>query len=190
MRPRPAPARWIPDAFASNGFPLVEFDRKPLDSEPLRAFALAWNADLTIVQFLDTGIFCLNGYYVFPNSTVRRWREIPESSFAARAAAHNKLRPSLPKGIKGASMRVAIESVGAAFPLIVISRERIRKNACEIGRLRRTTQRSVTIRSISPNAEWENDEKFALSDITLLGFGGEYERLLYSLATSKPVRAR
>ena len=87
-------------AFRRNGFPLVEFDRKPLDREPLIAFVLDWGAEVTLVQVFNTGSFRLDGYAVFRNTDVRRWQVIPDEDFLARAAVFNELLPSRPKLVK------------------------------------------------------------------------------------------
>jgi hypothetical protein len=175
----------IPGAFAASGFPLLEFDRKPIDPDALIGFALEWNPDLTLVQIIENQSFRLNGYAIFRNSDVRRWRPIPEDDFTARAAILNKLRPSKPDAVTVGSMREAISSAGATFPLITIHRERIKRGVCFVGRMLRTSQRATTIMSISPDAEWEGEECYSLRDITLLEFGGAYEKLLLQMAKKR-----
>jgi len=71
---------------------------------------------------------------------------------------------------------------GAAFPLITIYRERLKRRVCNVGRLVRLTQRTMTIRSITPQAEWEEEDTYSQRDITLLEFAGVYENLLKALA--------
>jgi hypothetical protein len=41
----------------------------------------------------------------------------------------------------------------------------------------------MTILAISPQAEWEEEERYELRDITLLEFGGAYEILLTRMAS-------
>jgi hypothetical protein len=89
----------VPEAFHANGFSLLEFDRKPIDRDPLQGFAIQWNSDLTLVHLVEDRTFRLDGYAVFRNSDVRRWRPIPKSEFLARAATLNKLRPQKPEGV-------------------------------------------------------------------------------------------
>jgi hypothetical protein len=175
----------IPGAFAANGFPLLEFDRKPIDPDALIGFALDWSHDLTLVQVIESQSFRLNGYAVFRNSDVRRRHPIPKDDFTARAAVLNKLRPSKPDAVTVGSMKAAISSAGAAFPLITIHRERMKRGVCFVGRMLRTSQRAMTIISISPEAEWEDDKCYSLRDITLLEFGGAYEKLLTQMAKKR-----
>jgi hypothetical protein len=178
----------ISGAFAAGGFPLVEFDRKPIDPDVSRGFALDWSPELTLVQVIESISFRFNGYAVFRNSDVRRWRPIPEDDFTARAAIIHKLRPSKPDAVTIGSMKEAISSAGAAFPLVTIHRERVKRGVCFVGKMLRTSQRATTIMSISPEAEWEEDECYSLKDITLLEFGNAYEKLLLQMA-KKPVRS-
>jgi len=170
-------------ALVIRGFPLLEFDRAPVNRDVLRGFALGWNAELTLIAVIDDVQFRLNGYAIFRSSDVKRWRAVSTGDFLARAAKLNKLHPKKPVGVCFASMKQALASAGAAFPLITIHRERIDRTICEVGRLLRTNQRAMTIRAISPQAEWEREERYQLRDITLLEFGGAYEILLSRMAT-------
>ena len=168
--------------FEAGGFPLVEFDRKPFDKYPVRGFAIDWKEDLTLFQDFDTELFQLNGWAVFRNSDIRRYRVIPEGDFLARAIRLQKIRPAMSKGVAIGSLREAAESAGAKFPLLTVHRERIKQDVCYVGKFGRATTRTLTMREISPQAEWEDEETFAFRDITKLEFGGTYERLLYALA--------
>ena len=185
MAPQPPDLSAIPEAFAVNGFPLIEFDRKSLDRYTLVSFALEWNDDLTLVHVVNRDYFRLNGYAVFRNSDIRRWRPVPKEDFLARAAVLNKVRPSRPDSVTIGSMRNALSTAGAAFPLITFHRERIKRDVCFVGKFKRVNQRTVTIEEITPQAEWGEDERYSLRDITLLEFGGAYESLLYAMAAKR-----
>jgi hypothetical protein len=142
----------IPGGFAVNGFPLMEFDRKPIDKHLMRGFALAWTSELRL----------------------------------------QKLRPSIPGDVTIASMQAALTSAGKVFPLITIHPERAQKGICYVGRMLRTSQRTLTILSISPEAEWDGEDCYSLRDITLLEFGTAYEKLLTQMArpsTTPPASA-
>jgi hypothetical protein len=170
-------------ALIVGGFPLLEFNRAPIDRDILMGFAIGWNVELTLIQVMDDVHFRLNGYAIFRNPDVKRWRPVEMDTFSARAAKLNRLRPSRPTGVSFASMKEAVSSAGAAFPLITIHRERIDRGACYVGRLQKTNQRTATILPISPQAEWESaEEPYQLKDITRLEFGGAYENLLARMA--------
>jgi hypothetical protein len=87
-------------AMVVGGFPMVEFDRAPLDSYFLRGFTLGWSKELTLVHVVDNVYFQLNGYAVFRNSDVKRWRPILPDLFFAKAAKINRLRPRVSVGMR------------------------------------------------------------------------------------------
>jgi hypothetical protein len=124
----------------------------------------------------------LNGYSIFRNSDVKRWRPIPKDDFLARAAVLHKLRPRKPAGVGIDSLRQALCSAGKAFPLVTIHTERVRRGVCYVGRVLGTTQRALTLFSISPQADWDEEESYLLKNISLIEFGGTYERLLARIA--------
>ncbi len=161
----------------------MEFDRAPVDPNVLRGFTLGWNAELTLVQVMDDVHFRLNGYAIFRNSDVKRWRSVVREDFVARAAQLNKLRPSKPPEVRFASMKEAIFSAGTAFPVITIHRERTEKKVCYVGRLQGANQRTATILAISPRAQFDKEQRYQLKDVTLLEFGGAYETLLARMAS-------
>jgi hypothetical protein len=72
-------------ALTVSGFPFLEFDLAPIDRIRLRGFALGWNSEITLLHVMDNGNFRLNGYAVFRNSDVKRWRSIRADDFLARA---------------------------------------------------------------------------------------------------------
>jgi hypothetical protein len=170
------------ETYKVNGFPLLEFDRRPIDRHPLKGFAITWNSELTLIQPLENNQFLLNGYTVFRNSDVKRWRPIPKDDFLARVAKIHRLRPRKPSAVSIASIREALSSAGKAFQLVTIHTEKTARGVCYIGRVIRTSQRAVTLLSISPQAEWDEEETYLLKDITLIDFGGAYERLLARLS--------
>ena len=183
MLRQPSSPKTLSEGFSLARFPLLEIDRKPIDPLLLRGFALDWNSDLTLIQILNCDLFQLDGYAIIRNSDVKKWRCVPKSDFLARAVRLRKQRPFKPRAVTIGSMKAALASAGAVFPLITVHRERISKQVCYVGKFLRANQRSVTIRAISPQAEWEEEENYSVREITLLEFGGVYERLLQQMAT-------
>lgn len=111
--------RWpkLPNGpFMLNGFPLVEFDRRPLDRAVLRGFALGWSSHLTLVHLLDCGNYQLNGYAAFLNADVRNWRDVPKDDLLARAVRLRRLRPHKPEGVSLASVRELLTTAGTHSP--------------------------------------------------------------------------
>ena len=179
----------IDEAFHVNGFPLLEFDRRPFHNHLLTGFVLGWNAKLTLIQIVEDQQFRLNGYAIFRNSDVKRWRPVSKELFLARAARIHKLRPERPRAATLASLKDVISSAGSVFPLLTIHREYIKRGVCDVGKLVRVSQRVMTILSITPQAEWEEEESYLLKDITLLEFGGAYEKLLSRMSKKRPASA-
>jgi hypothetical protein len=161
---------------------LVEFDRRPLDRFLLRGFVLEYNHYLTLIHVLNDYIWALNGYAVLANADVRKWRTVETESFIARAVAHQRLRPKAPAGVQIENWRSVCETAGKQFPLLTISRERLKRNACDIGRFIKTSQRSLIVRDLDPDVKWCGLEKYQFRDFTLMKFGGAYESLLAALA--------
>jgi hypothetical protein len=176
-------------AFEANGFPLLEFDRRPIDRDRLAGFALGWNSEFTLLHVYEREQFRLNGYSIFRNSDIRSWRRIAKEELLARAARLHRLRPAIPGGVAISSIGEALSGAGEAFPLITIYRERIKRNVCHVGKFLDANQRSLSIFSITSEAEWESRETYRLKDITLIQFGGAYERLLHKLAKPLPSAA-
>ena len=168
--------------FALAGFPLVEFDRKPIDRELLKGFIIEIGPQLTLIQKFESSTYRLNGYAIFCNSDVRRWRNVRKDEFLARAARQMRLRPSNLSGVSLASLGEALASAGSALPLITIHQERIKRDVCYVGKFISRNQRSMSLHHISPDAEWDEKNKHHLKDITMIEFGGVYETLLAKLA--------
>jgi hypothetical protein len=171
-----------PDTFHIGGFPLITFDRRPFDSAKVSAFVLDWTKELTLVQFMDRDLCLLNGYEVLLNTTIKGHWEVPKTEFLARGALKRRLRPRLPKSVSIKSWQTVCETAGNEFALLVIERERIKRDACWIGKLVKTTRSSVTLRSIDPDVTWSSLDRFLYKDITKVSFGGGYETMLYELA--------
>src|SRR5262245_55117452 len=136
-----------PDAVHIGGFPLITFDRKPLDATSINAFVLEWTNDLTLVQFMDGDLYCLDGYGIYESKTLKRYRETAKTEVLARGALKRRLRPSFPKGVSTESWQKACETAASQFPLLVVNRERIKRDSCCIGRLVKTTRQSATLRA-------------------------------------------
>src|SRR5712671_5158581 len=108
--PRSAPqsSESVADAFTLNSFPLLQFDRKAIDKHLLSGFAIDWTDDFTLIQLIEDHTYRLNGYCVFRNTDIRRWRSVRKEEFLARASRLHKLRPSRPAKLSLASMKEAL----------------------------------------------------------------------------------
>jgi hypothetical protein len=70
------------------------------------------------------------------------------------------------------------------FPLITISRERIDRNACQIGRIVSMNRVSFELEEIDTDASWGGRHRYKFSDVTRVDFGGGYEDALARVAAA------
>ena len=76
-----------------------------------------------------------------------------------------------------------VRTAGEVFPLIVIHRERIDSEVCWIGKIAEIKKSSFLLKSIDPNAEWDEElTKVSFKDITRVEFGNGYENCLNIVA--------
>jgi len=160
----------------------VEFDRKPIDKELLRGFVLEFSEQLTLLSPLDDERFELNGYTVIRNSDVRRWRSVGEDSFCIRALRLKGVWPVRRRGLSLASWPDLLKSANDLFPLITVSRERIDKNACQIGRILSMNRVSFQLEEIDTDASWNGHRRYKFNDVTRVDFGGGYVDALARVA--------
>lgn len=82
-------------------------------------------------------------------------------------------------------MRELLRSIERRYPLVVIHRERVVPDECEIGRLKLASEGTYALRMITPEATWMDDEEiYRYADITRIAFDGEYENTLARVSGS------
>jgi len=171
---------------------VVEFDRKPLDSQLLCGFVLEFTDRLTLIHYMDTQRFDLDGYVVFRNSDVRRWRSVPEDSVRIRALQLKSIKPVRKRRLSLASWPQLLDTANKLFPMMIIYRERIHRDACQVGRLVSMNRASLELKEIRPDGSWDDCYRYKFSDLTRVDFGGGYEdafaRVAAAGAASKPKR--
>jgi hypothetical protein len=165
----------------------IEFDRKPVDRDLVRGFVLEFSERLTLISPLDDERFELNGYTVIRNCDVRRWRQSEEDSFCVRALKLKGIQPTRKRGLSLASWPELLKTANELFPLITISRERIDRNVCQIGRLVSENRVSFELKEIDTNGSWEDCQRYKFSDLTRVDFGGGYEDALARVAAANVV---
>jgi hypothetical protein len=172
-------------------FHLAEFDRKPLDQHSLWGFVLGWSQKLTLLHVVSDHLFELNGYCVLKNSEVRRWRVAEPDSLMVRALETKRIRPKPLASISYEDWPSVLRTAGAAYPLLTIYRERIKKDACHIGRLSTVDSRSFVLNEIDSSACWDDEPcRYKFSDLTLVQFGGRYEDALYRVALADAAKSK
>ena len=80
-------------------------------------------------------------------------------------------------------MTVVLRSVNEKYPVIVIEREALYPDECEIRRLREITEAEYSLKSLSPCGQWHDvNDANKLDDITRVTFDGQYENTLAAVA--------
>ena len=161
---------------------VVEVWRRRVDRHPLRGVVVDVARELALLHRMSDAIH-LDGYAVVRMADVSRVDTPGRGRFYGRALALRREKARLPKGINLSGMGSAISTAATLLPLVTLHRERISPDTCSIGRLGTLTEKSVTLRWLTPSAKWSgNSPRYRLADISLLEFGGEYEDALARVA--------
>ncbi len=171
-----------PSSLSKHVGKLVRIHRKPIDAMHLDAYVLAVSDELALLQPVRDRID-LDGYDVIRLADVSSVTASPRASFYEEALALKRMRPTKPKQLSLDNMASLLKSVNEAYPLVVIHRESVTPDSCEIGRVRDISDRTYHLDWINPNASFEKDgRRFRLADITRIQFDGAYENALAMVA--------
>jgi hypothetical protein len=172
----------VEEAEAASQLPdLVELSRGSLSR--VHGFVVGVSQELLLLHMLSDRLD-LDGYSAFRirDVTVLNGR-FEKKSFYIKALDLKGIRPNRPEGIDLSDMPSLMRSVEGRYPLIVIHRERVAPDECEVGRIKLTSADTYALRFISPTAIWEDDYRtFRYADVTRAEFDGEYERTLALVA--------
>ncbi len=81
------------------------------------------------------------------------------------------------------SIKSALESVSQIAPLVVVHREAVDPDGCEIGQVAALEADRFHLREIDPDADWEDEVGvYPYAEVTRLGFAGGYEASLALVA--------
>lgn len=144
-----------------------------------------------MIASVGNGIW-LDGYQCFRLADIRELRiPAPNSKFQEDALKKRGERLGKRPRISLDSLAALLRTANAAFPLVTIHREMLYRNECYIGRVVNVNRTHVSMREIMPNAHWESwTEKYRLSEITRVDFGGGYEDALHLVGGSPPKQRR
>lgn len=122
-----------------------------------------------------------NGFQVFRQRDVTNI-DVPHehTEFVERALSlRSESRPHTPP-VDLSSTRSVIETASRCAPLITIHREIDDPGVCHIGRTLKVTDTHVELHEIDCDARWweHGTDQYALSEVTRIDFGGDYERAL------------
>jgi hypothetical protein len=162
---------------------IVEIWRRPIDKHRLNAAVVDHRNGLVLLNVLDD-LILLNGFSVIRVADISALEPKPRYAwFYGHALKKRKVTPRVPRGISLSSLPELMASASRLFPLVTIHRERSRPGECEIGRSPSVNGSSLTMSTISPNAEWHSRPfRCRLSSVTKVDFGGRYEEALALVA--------
>jgi hypothetical protein len=166
----------------------VRFE-SPFEEGRFYGYVVAVGPSLFLMAVVEHGCR-FDGFQVHHMRDVREFERDPYSAVVGAALrARGERRPRTPR-IGLASVRAVLRSAGRAFPLVTIFRERAKPDSCWVGRVLKVGEKKVSLREISPGAEW-NDEstEFPLREITRVDIGGTYEAGLLLVGGEPPARS-
>lgn len=166
---------------------LVSIFREELDETEWFGYVVAENDDFLAIQCVSDR-YDLDGYRVFRCSDIDEVEEdFDRRDLVVRAMAIKNLEPQPIPWLELSSVRKLVYSIQGHEPLVVIEREIVCPEECEIGRVRLDSDGTYSLLWMTTAAEWERDDRvFRYEDITQVSFGGEYERTLAQLAGAWP----
>jgi hypothetical protein len=158
---------------------LVNFTR-PFEQGSVLGYVLDIGSQFFVMALVSDGMR-LNGFQCFRLKDVRELR-VPHKYSAFVEVALKKRRAQIPKEspVAVSKLQNLLLSAGRKFPLVTIHREQIDPDVCYIGRVIDVSKDFVSLLEIGPDACWDaKSERYRLSEITRVDFGGQYEEALY-----------
>lgn len=171
---------------------IVEYDRRPIDKQPLFGFKLAYNDEFTLIQEFNRSYFRLDSYCVFRNESVKMFSIYDEEDyFFSEVVRFEKIKPvSKPaRKISLESWRSVLESADKLFPLVVIE-ETNRRDVYHVGKVDAFKRNTFILNEIDPHAEWEKKRTHKYENLTTVKFGGRYESVLASVNSKRSELAK
>jgi hypothetical protein len=170
--------------------PLVKLAREKLDRTAWYGFVVGESERLVAIHAVSES-YGLDGYRVFRREDVSSMdTEFTRADLVRRALRLKGLAPAMPRSIELHDMRSLMHSAQSAYPLLVIHRELVNPDACEVGRIHMSTNKTYVLRWMTPNAVWESDDRpFLYRDVTLVEFDDAYGNTLAMVAEDRASEA-
>jgi hypothetical protein len=162
---------------------LVSIFREQLDETEWFGYVVGEGEDFLAIQCVSDR-YDLDGYRVFRSADIDDVDDdFERKDLVERAMEIKQLEPRRIPWLQLTSARELVLSILEVEPLVVIEREVVCPEECEIGRVRLDSDGTYSLLWMTTNAEWERDDRvFRYDDITQVSFGGEYETTLARLA--------
>jgi len=175
------------DVVPSNldGPQLVRITRDKVDpvDESIEGYIIDASEAFLLIHKLSDRID-LDGYQAIRRSEITMIeRDFPRKPFLEEALTKKGIFPKKPSEIQLSDIKSLVESTSKSYPLLVIHRELVASDQCEIGQIIMLTDERYSLKEITPDAEWSDRvDIYKLDDITCLTFDGEYENTLALVA--------
>jgi hypothetical protein len=156
---------------------------RPFDTASTQGYVLDLGPRFFLMATFGTG-FQFDGFQCLRYSDIRKL-EVPFSYAKVTEAVLAKRKTTIPAKpqVDVSNLQALLLSADQAFPFLVICREKVNPDTCEVGRLLEVDKTSVTLFGIGPDAKWQKKPtKCRLSEITQISFGGDYELGLHQIA--------
>ncbi|GAC1687436.1 MAG: hypothetical protein PVS2B2_26290 [Candidatus Acidiferrum sp.] len=143
-----------------------------------------------LIALVSDGIR-FNGFQCYRLSDVRKL-QVPDKYELFHEAVLKQRGERSPKKprVNVSNISQLLLSAARAFPLVTIHREKANRSVCWIGRVVDVGKGFVTLLEIGPGAIWEDRlERYRLSEITRVDFGGDYEAALHLIGAKTYSRA-
>lgn len=166
---------------------LILFDRGniDIDGEHLRGYVLDYSDAWTLIHVVEQDIF-FNGYAIFRNDTVKRYRAYDDrGNLTHRALRKLGHFPKSPGQIDLTNFDRVVTTANKLSPLLVIHREFRNKDKVHIGSIAKVSQKTITLSTIGTEAEYDGFYRIRIPDITTISFGGHYETALWAVASKR-----
>jgi hypothetical protein len=162
---------------------IVRVYRETLEDGWADGYIQAVGKDYFALSLIDKGIR-FDGYNCFRFKDITKFvSPAPYAEFveAVLKLRHDK-RPKF-KALDVSSLSSLVKSVAKRFPLLTLHLENDDDGACYIGRLLSVSDDEISILQVTPAGKWEaNPQRYELSTITRVDFGGAYEQALFLVA--------
>lgn len=156
---------------------LVRLTRR-FETSPIRGYVLDIGPNFFLLALLSDRLW-FDGFECFRIKDLKTVRPDPYQDFAMAALRKRGERMPRKPRVRLASIRALLTSAGHSFPLVTVHREEIKPASCWIGKVLKADNRSVSLLEIGPDAVWDKvPNKYRLSEITRVNFGGDYENAL------------
>lgn len=160
--------------------------KKNIDRKAIIGFPVDVSHELLIIQSMNDSIQ-LDSYIVIRIKDIHSLDSSPNyRSFYEKALKMRHMKCVRSVGVELTSFRTMLESADYHYPLLVLHKESGTGGSCAVGRIKTLTDRSVTLRWLTPGARWEGvSSSYKLNEITRVDFGGLYENALAMVAGIK-----